>query len=519
MGKKVVIIGAGPGGLTAGMLLAHNGFDVQIYEKNAYIGGRNGRIELGEFKFDIGPTFLMLPEVLEDVFRFTGRNLGDYLDMKEIEPLYRLRFHGKLDFYPSRNRKFMKDQIKKLFPGDENGYDRYMERERVKFERVFNCLKIPYDRLIHLLRPTFLKAIPNLDLGKSLYGKLSEYYKHEEMKIAMTFQSKYLGMSPWNCPGAFTILSYIEHSRGIFHPIGGLNKISEAMVRIVEEEGGSIHLSTPVKEVIVDNGKAKGVYLENGEKINSDYVIINVDFAHAMTHIVREENRRKYTNKDLYKRDYSCSTFMLYLGLDKEYDIPHHNIIFAEDYRTNVSEIAESKVISKDPSFYLHNASVTDPTLAPKGKSALYVLVPVPNNSSGIDWDAQKENFRRLVLDKIKEKTELKDIEEHIEVEKVITPLDWEREYGVYMGATFNLSHKLTQMLYFRPHNKFQGFGNCYIVGGGTHPGSGLPTIYESGRISANMIIQDGRMGLGYNYVDVFEKGFRGGFGKEKSLV
>lgn len=517
MDKKVVIVGAGPGGLTAGMLLAHNGFDVQIYEKNGYIGGRNGRIELGEFKFDIGPTFLMLSEVLEDVFRFTGRNINDYLDMREIEPLYRLRFHGKLDFYPSRDRKYMTEQIKKLFPGDEDRYDHYLKEEKVKYERIFNCLKIPYDRLIHLLRPTFLKAIPKLDLGKSLYGKLAEYFKHEEMRIAMTFQSKYLGMSPWNCPAAFTILSYIEHSGGIFHPIGGLNKISEAMARILKEEGASIHLSSPVKEVIVEKGKAKGIFLENGGKIMADYVIINADFAHAMTHIVKEENRKKYTNKDLSRRDYSCSTFMLYLGLDKEYDIPHHNIIFADDYRINVKEIAETKVISKDPSFYLHNASITDPTLAPKGKSALYVLVPVPNNSSGIDWDEEKENFRRLVLDKIKEKTELKDIEEHIEVEKVITPLDWEREYGVYKGATFNLSHKLTQMLYFRPHNKFQEFANCYIVGGGTHPGSGLPTIYESGRISANLILQDGKIGLGYNYVDIFEKKRKVGVGRDVS--
>lgn len=517
LGKKVIIIGAGPGGLTAGMLLSNRGYDVQIFEKKDYIGGRNGRIQMGGFVFDIGPTFLMLPEVLEDVFRFTGRNPGDYLDMKEIEPLYRLRFKGKDDFYPSRDMKYMLEQIKKLFPGDEKGYEKYMEKEVSKFNRIFNCLRVPYDRFIHLARPVFLKAIPKLDIGRTLYGRLSEYFKHEEMKIAMTFQSKYLGMSPWNCPAGFTILSYIEHSRGIFHPIGGLNKIPEAMGRVIGEEGGKIHLSTPVKELIVENGTAKGVLLENGEKVMADYVIINADFAHAMTHIVKKENRKKYTDSDLAGRDYSCSTFMLYLGFNKKYDIPHHNIIFADDYRQNVKEIADKKVISTDPSFYLHNASATDPTLAPEGKSALYVLVPVPNNSGGIDWDREKERFRRLVLDKIIEKTELKDIEEHIEAEKIITPLDWERDYSVYKGATFNLSHKLSQMLYFRPHNKFQEFRNCYLVGGGTHPGSGLPTIIESGRISANLIIQDGGTGLGYIYNDVFKKGFRDQSGRSIS--
>lgn len=506
MNKKVIIVGAGPGGLTSGMLLAHKGYDVQIFEKNSYIGGRNGCIKMGEFSFDIGPTFFMLPEVLEDIFRFTGRKLGEYVEMKEIEPFYRLRFKGNTDFYPSKNKKFMREQIEKLFPGDAEGYERFMEKEKIKFDRVFSCLKVPYDRLIHLARPNLVKALPNLDLGKTLYAKLSSYFKHKDLRIAMTFQAKYLGMSPWECPAAFTILSYIEHSRGIFHPIGGLNKISEAMGKVIKEDGGNIHLSTPVKEVIVENGTAKGVLLENGEKVMADYVVINADFAHAMTHIVKKEDRKKYTDIDLSGRDYSCSTFMLYLGLNKKYDIPHHNIIFADDYMVNVKEIAQTKVLSTDHSIYIQNASAIDPTLAPKGKSAIYVLVPVPNNSSKINWKEEKEKFRRLVLDKIKEKTELKDIEEHIEVEKIITPLDWEVEYGVYRGATFNLSHKIFQMMYFRPHNKFEEFKNCYLVGGGTHPGSGLPTIYESGRISANMIIQDGKLGLGFNYKDVFEE-------------
>jgi len=506
MKKKVVVVGAGPGGLTAGMLLAHYGYEVEIFERKSYVGGRNGRIQLGDFSFDIGPTFLMLPEVLEDVFRFTGRKLDDYIERREIEPLYRLRFNGHRDFYPSRDRERMREEIRGFFPGDEDGYQRYLEKEKIKFDKLFQCLKIPYDRLSHFVRPVFLSAIPKLDLDKTLYQKLATYFQHEDMRIAMTFQAKYLGMSPWNCPAAFTILSYIEHSRGISHPLGGLNQISQAMARVVQEEGGQIHLDSPVREVIVEKGTAKGVLLENGERVMADYLVINADFAHAMTHIVKPADRRIYTDRDLAGRDYSCSTFMLYLGLDRQYDIPHHNIIFAEDYQQNIREIADTKVLSADPSFYLQNASLTDPTLAPAGKSTLYVLVPVPNNSSKIDWQKEKASFRRLVLDKIMERSELADLEAHIEVEKVITPLDWEEEYHIYQGATFNLAHKLTQMLYFRPHNRFEEFKNCYLVGGGTHPGSGLPTIYESGRISANMIIQDGHLGSEFNYSDIFTR-------------
>ena len=170
---------------------------------------------------------------------------------------------------------------------------------------------------------------------------------------------------------------------------------------------------------------SEGVILEDGERYFG-YVIINADFAHAMTKIVQKENRKKYTDEDLNNRNYSCSTFMLYLGLDKKYDIPHHNIVFADDYYKNVREIAESKEMSKDPSIYIQNASMIDPTLAPEGKSTLYVLVPVPNNSSKIDWNKEKNSFRDLVIKSIKEKTELKDIEKHIEVEKVITPFDGE---------------------------------------------------------------------------------------------
>lgn len=506
MKKKVIIVGAGPGGLTSGMLLANKGYDVQVFEKKSYVGGRNGCIKMKDFKFDIGPTFLMLPEIFYDVFSFTDRKLDDYIEMKEIDPFYRLRFKGSIDFFPSRDRKYMLEQIDKLFPGDSEGYDRFMKREKIKFDRVYKCLKTPYHSLLHFLRPILVKAIPKLDLGKSLYNKLATYFKHKDLRIALTFQAKYLGMSPWECPATFTILSYIEHSRGIFHPIGGLNKISEAMAKVVEEEGGKIHLSTPVNEIIVEDGVAKGVILEDGKREMADYVIINADFAHAMTTIVKKENRKKYTDEDLMKRDYSCSTFMLYLGLGKKYDIPHHNIIFADDYMLNVEEIAQKKVLSKDHSLYIQNASQIDPTLAPEGKSTIYILVPVPNNSSEINWNEEKLKMRRQILDTIKKRTELKDLEDYIEVEKIITPLDWENEYGVYKGATFNLSHKIFQMLYFRPHNRFEEFKKCYLVGGGTHPGSGLPTIVESGRIAANMIIQDENLGLAFKYKDVFEK-------------
>lgn len=504
-GNKVIIVGAGPGGLSAGMLLAHAGYQVEIYERKYTVGGRNAAIRLGDFTFDTGPTFLMLLEVLEELFTITGRSIDDYLDIRDIDPFYRLKFfHKDIEFFPTRNRQKMREHIASVFPGDEENYEKYLKKEAVKFEKLFECLKIPYHSPLHFLRKRFIRAIPEFNIGKTLYQKLSEYFIHDEMRISMTFQAKYLGMSPWQCPGAFTILSFIEHNGGVHHTIGGLNKISEAMAEVIEEEGGKIYLNTEVAEIIISDKTARGVRLTDGQEVGADYVIINADFAYAMTSIVNKKDRKKYTDQDLSKRDYSCSTFMLYLGLGKKYDIPHHNIFFADDYKTNVETIYGKKTLPEDISFYIQNPSVIDPTLAPEGKSSIYVLVPISNTTANIDWEKEKQGFRDLVIQKIKNRTELKDIEEFIEAEKIITPKDWEDTYNVYRGATFNLSHKLTQMLYFRPHNKFQECSNCYITGGGTHPGSGLPTIYQSGRIAANLIIQDHKMGLAINYQDIF---------------
>lgn len=203
-----------------------------------------------------------------------------------------------------------------------------------------------------------------------------------------------------------------------------------------------------------------------------------------------DDKNRKWAPKKLEKKSYSCSTFMLYLGIDTQYDLNHHTILFAEDYRKNMEEISDTKVISTDMSIYVQNPVVTDPTLAPEGKSTLYVLAPVPNNFSEIEWDAIQDEYRELLLTTLEKRLGLTNLRDHIEEEMVFSPLDWERQMNVYRGATFNLGHQLSQMMTFRPHNHFAPYENCWLVGGGTHPGSGLPIIIESARISANLILE-----------------------------
>ncbi|QFT88324.1 All-trans-zeta-carotene desaturase [Bacillus sp. THAF10] len=485
--KKVIIIGAGPGGLAAGMLLASKGYEITVLEKQEYVGGRNSAIKLGDYTFDMGPTFLSMPHIAEEIFAECERNLHDYLDLKELEDMYELIFPDK-SMMVSRNPEKMRDSIEAHFPGEGRGYDRFMTETKSRMDALTPILQGKMDRFYHYFQWKVLKALPYLSFGSSLYDQLSKYFQHEQLKLAFTFQSKYLGMSPWECPGAFSILSWMEHEYGIYHPIGGVNKLSEAMAKVIEEYGGAVKLNTPVKKLLLKGRAVQGVELADGTKVKADEVVVNGDFAHVMTSLVDEGILQKYSNKKLAKKKYSCSTFMIYLGLNKQYNLPHHTIIFADDYKKNVEEITVSKKLSKDPSIYIQNASVTDPTLAPDGKSALYILAPVPNNFSQIDWETHKESFRDLVFDTLEKKSGFKNLRAHIEEERILTPNDWEKEVLVYKGATFNLGHQLSQMMVLRPHNQFEELKNCWLVGGGTHPGSGLPTILESARISTRLL-------------------------------
>jgi phytoene desaturase len=492
MKKKIAIIGAGPGGLSAGMILAHRGFDVTIFEKNKAVGGRNGELRLGEYSFDIGPTFLHQRFTLDEIFATVGKNSETELEFQKLDPMYRLSFPDK-HINPSDNIEEYVKEIAEKFPGNEHGVEKFMKDHVRKFRAIYPCLQSPYLHWWDMMNMTLLKALPYVLSPKSVYQELGKYFDDDTLKLAFTFQAKYLGMSPWSCPALFTILPYIEYRYGMYHVKGGLNKISDAMARIFTEKGGTLKLNTTVQRLHEVDGRITSVELENGEMFDCDDCIVNADFAYSMSHLLDPEtkNGRKYRPEKMKKKEFSCSTFMLYLGVDKLYpDEPHHNIMAAEDYHKNVDEITSEKKISDDMSVYVRNASITDETLAPKGHSALYVLVPIINNRYDTDWDSIKDEYRDQVIQRIQERTGMKDLSDHIVEERIITPDDWESDMNIFMGAVFNLSHVIKQMLYFRPHNKMQGFKNVYLTGGGTHPGSGLPTIYESGRIAANLICE-----------------------------
>lgn len=487
MKPSVSIIGAGPGGLTAAMILAARGFDVDVFERAPAVGGRNAALHLGPYKFDIGPTFLMMKYILDEVFLEAGAKTEDELKIFHLDPMYRLQFADKT-LHTSPDLAKTRAEIARKFPGHESALDEFMAHEARRFARMMPCLQKDYSSLKSMFSADLLRVLPHLSIGRSVFDVLNGYFKDPDLAVAFSFQAKYLGMSPWECPGFFAMLSHIEYAYGVQHVQGGLSEISEAMARVARARGARIHLNAEVKEIVLEGRRAVGVKLADGTVHRSDDVVVNADFGHAMSTLFPAGVLRKYSPEKLRRKHYSCSTFMMYLGLDKPYDLPFHTIFFSRDYRGYVDELFKGKKLSRDLSFYIRNASAVDPTLAPAGHSTFYVLVPVPNTQGGPDWQKETPGFRRLVLDSIKARTGFADLEEHIRAEEVITPQDWEQKRGVYAGATFNLAHNIGQMLYLRPRNRFEEIDHCYLVGGGTHPGSGLPTIYESGRISANLI-------------------------------
>ncbi len=493
--KHVVVVGAGPGGLTAAMILARRGVNVTVFEAQDEVGGRNAAIRMGPYTFDTGPTFLMLKSILDEMFVEAGTTTDALMDMRRLEPMYRLQFADRR-IEPCANPEAMQAEIDRVFPGHAGCYERFMQREGARFRALYPCLQKPYHKLGSLLHPDLFKAIPHLALGKSLFGIMQRCFDDEQLALSFTFQAKYLGMSPWECPGLFSIIPYIEHAFGIYHPIGGLSRISDSMAEVAMSHGAEIRTGTPVSRVNVTNGAARGVELADGQRVTADDVVVNADFGHAMTHLFEPGVLRKYAPARLEKRRFSCSTFMLYLGVDRAVDLPHHTIFFADDYRANVEAIFKGRRTGSDISIYVRNATVTDPGLAPAGHAALYVLVPVANLRGEPDWETESGAFRDWVLEVLERRAGLADLRQHIVCERVVTPLDWRDAYHVYAGATFNLAHTLDQMIYLRPRNKFEEVDRCYLVGGGTHPGSGLPTIYESGRIAANLICE--AYGIGF---------------------
>jgi phytoene desaturase len=491
MTQTVNIIGAGPGGLAAAMLLAHAGLRVRILERQTTPGGRTSTIATDEgFRFDLGPTFFLYPRVLAEIFQACGRQLDDEVPMVRLDPQYRIAFGAGGDLLATPDIERMEQAVAALSPADAGSFTRFMEANRRKFERFAPFLQQPFESWLDLASPDLMRLMPMLKPWKSLDAELGTFFSDERVRLAFTFQSKYLGMSPFRCPSLFSILSFLEYEHGVYHPIGGCGEVSRVMAGIAAEMGVEIHYDEPVTKLRFDGRRVIGAETTEGS-YDADATVMNADFARSMTRLVPDRLRRRWNDRAIASKRYSCSTFMLYLGIEGHYDdVPHHTIYLSEDYKQNLADIEKRHVLSRDPSMYVQNACVTDPTLAPKGMSTLYLLVPVTHRHPNVDWRREAASFRERTLDQL-DRIGLPGVRERILYEKMVTPDDWQDGYEIYRGATFNLSHDLGQMLHKRPHNRFEDLDGCYLVGGGTHPGSGLPVIYSSAKITTRLLLDD----------------------------
>ena len=491
--KKVIIIGAGTAGLSSAIRLQSKGFQVEIYEKNDRVGGRMFQLKDKGFTFDYGPTITMLPDEYKDVFIASGVNPDDYLQMTALDPLYKLYFRDGTSFQVSSNLNQLMKELEKFGEDEAYGYLSYLSDVYGRYiiakkhfldvsyrrKRDFFNLKTPY----HGYR---LKTLNNA------YDSISRFVKNEKLRQALSFQTLYIGVSPFQGPSIYTIIPMIELLYGIHYIKGGMYQMAAAMEKRFLELGGKIHLNQSVDEIMIKDQLAQGIRINDDIK-EADIILTNADFPWAVENLIKEpKNRGKFKDKKVKKMTYSSSVFIMYMGLDKKYPTDIHSLRFAADFKKNIHDLFESN-IPEDPSFYLYSPSQIDESVAPKGKEILYVLVPVPNTQDKhVNWDeAQVTYYQSKILSMIEQIPTFHDIREHIEVMHVSTPNTWEEKFNLNHGATFGLRPTLSQSLYFRPQATLKPLKNVYFTGSSTHPGPGVPIVLKSAKLAVNEILKD----------------------------
>lgn len=493
MSSRVLVIGAGPGGLASAMRLSAAGYDVEIYEAAEVIGGRMRGLQLGPYGFDTGPTILQVPRIYRELFHESGLNLDDYVKFIKLNPNTRLRFWDDTYLDLTSDIADFKRQLAAMRPDLPDAFERwYIEHIRKNEVGYKPYLGTPVRSPLGYLRPDELAAAATFRPWESLYDHFWRFFKDERVVYAMSYPSKYLGMHPTRCSSIFSLIAYLEFADGIWHPEGGFRALAQGMARAARDLGVRIHLNSPVRQVIVEQGKARGIQLASGETIRADAVLVNADFGHAVRTLLPPEARGPYSDAKLNRMRFSCSTFMLYLGVDRRWDdLPHHQLYLSEHIRRQDRPFVDDSALDEtDPPFYVCNSTPVDPGNAPDGHSTLYVLVPIPNTAHNIDWQARQQAYRDLILDRL-HLLGFDNVRAHITAEACYTAQTWRDDYNVHLGAVFNLGHDWMQLGPFRPHIRHTGARNLYWIGGAVHPGSGLMTILEAARSAAHFIGED----------------------------
>ncbi len=491
MKRTALVIGAGIGGIATAGRLARNGYDVTVVEKEATPGGRCNQIIRDGHRFDIGPTLFLMPEIWEETFAALGEKMSDHLDLKRIDPTYKVHFDDGLQLELTSNLGDMQAQLEKVEKTAFTGFLNYIAEGGKHYK--MSVEKFVGRNFYNIFEYFSIRNLPLLFQLKALmkhYTNVSKYFKDDRLKAAFTFQNMYLGLSPYDAPATYSLLQYTELAEGVWYPVGGMYAAIQALTSVAEKLGVKFIYNAPVKKLKVEGSKVKGVELQDGREFIADIFVGNADLPYIYKELLPRNNEAKKLENKLY----TCSTIMFYWGVDKEYlQIGHHNVFLGGDYKASFDQIFNDHTLPEVPSFYVHAPARTDKAAAPNGQETLYVLVPVGHLDArtGQDWDAMVNRARETVFTRLAKEMGVNDLREHIKFEIVYQPKVWKERFNLEKGAAFGLSHNFWQVGYLRPQNRHKQYKNLYFAGASTHPGTGLPIVLLSARLTTERIFKE----------------------------
>jgi phytoene desaturase len=477
-----VVIGSGFGGLAAAVRLGARGYRVTVLERLDAPGGRAYVFRQDGFTFDGGPTIITAPFLLEELWALCGRRFADDVDLRPISPFYRIRFDDGETFNYTGDAAEMRAEVARFRPDDVAGYERFMlhsqELFRVGFEELGDK---PFGSWKDMLR--ILPDLVRMRGDRSVYGLVARHLKDERLRTVLSFHPLLIGGNPFSASAIYALICFLERRWGVHFAMGGTGEVVRGLVGLLQGQGATLRCNAEVSEITVRDGAATGVTLATGESIAADIVVSNADSAYTYRSLLPKSARRRWTDRKIERSRYSMSLFVWYFGTDCRYDdVAHHTIMLGPRYKELLRDIFSRHVLAKDFSLYLHRPTATDPSLAPPGCDAFYVLSPVPHLDSGTDWRIAAEPYRKRIEQHLAA-TLLPDLGRHVVTSRLMTPQDFQDRLLSVRGAAFGLEPVLTQSAWFRPHNRSEDVRHLFIVGAGTHPGAGLPGVLSSARI------------------------------------
>lgn len=486
--QNIIVIGSGFGGLAAAIRLAARGHAVTILEKRDKLGGRAYVYELNGFKFDGGPTVITAPFMFDELWESAGKNTHDYLHLVPCNPFYRIFDHKGQQFEYNGDHNSILQQIEQRSPADKEGYTRFIQTTEDIFNTGMSLIDKPFLKASDMLRvaPDLIRLKSYL----SVYTYVSQFIQNDFLRRCFSFHPLLIGGNPLDAPSLYLLIHYLEREWGVHYALGGTGAIINAMRQLFEELGGQYHLNAEVEEILISGRKATGVRLKDGTLYVADQVVSNADAATTYLNMIPKQHRRKNSNRRINKMKYSMSLFVIYFGTKRRYTdsrLAHHNILLSEQYTSLLRGVFGNKELPKEFSLYLHMPTITDPTIAPPGHEAFYVLSPVPHLGAEIDWSVAAKPYRDAIMQFLEENY-LPDLQANIVAEHVIDPRHFRDVLGSHLGSAFSVQPILTQSAWFRPHNRSEDVQNLYFVGAGTHPGAGIPGVLASAKIVDTLI-------------------------------